>query len=82
MVTSVPYFCFPDKPMKGGDILDFYKEGNLRKGGVDLEKEGMTLLPTVSSILYSSFSNVLYNPWQNVCSITTLKSVRIVSYKL
>ena len=24
--------------MKGGDILDFYKGGNLRKGGVDLEK--------------------------------------------
>ena len=28
----------PDKPMKGGDILDFYKGENLRKGGVDLEK--------------------------------------------
>ena len=34
MVTSVQYFYFPDKPMKGGDILDFYKEGNLRKGGL------------------------------------------------
>ena len=62
MVTSVQYFCFPDKSMKGGDILDFYNKGNLRKGGVDLEKGGMTLLPTMSSTLYSSFSNVLYNP--------------------
>ena len=37
---------FPDKPMKGGDILDFYKGGILEKGGgwVDLEKGGMTPL--------------------------------------
>ena len=34
------YFCFPDRPLKGGGILDFYKEGNLRKGGLDLEKGG------------------------------------------
>ena len=26
--------------MKGGDILDFLKGGNLRKGGVDPEKGG------------------------------------------
>ena len=25
---------FLDRPMKGGDILDFQKGGNLRKGGV------------------------------------------------
>ena len=31
--------------MKGGDILDFWKGGNLRKGeGVDLEKGAMTSL--------------------------------------
>ena len=30
--------------MKGGDILDFSKQENLRKGGVDLEKGGLTLL--------------------------------------
>ena len=37
MVTRViQYFCFPGKPMKGGDILDFQKGGNLRKkGGYD-----------------------------------------------
>ena len=35
MVTRViQYFCFPDEPMKGGDILDFKKGGNLRKGGM------------------------------------------------
>ena len=38
MVTTViQYFCFPDKPMKGGDILDFQKGGILEKdwgGGV------------------------------------------------
>ena len=28
------YFCFLDRPIKGGDILDFWKGGNLRKGGV------------------------------------------------
>ena len=27
--------------MKGRDILDFYKGGNLRKGGVDLENGGV-----------------------------------------
>ena len=41
LVKWVPeYFCFPDRPLKGGGILDFYKEGNLRKGGLDLEKGG------------------------------------------
>ena len=41
LVTRViKYFCFPERPMKGGDILDFYRGGNLRKVGVDLEKEG------------------------------------------
>ena len=35
LVTRViQYFCFPDRPMKGGDILDFWKGGNLRKGRV------------------------------------------------
>ena len=45
LVTRViQYFCFPDRPMKGGEILDFQKEGNFRKGGVDLEKmEGYDL---------------------------------------
>ena len=27
----IQYFCFHKRPMKGGDILDFYKVGNLRK---------------------------------------------------
>ena len=45
LVTRViQYFCLPEKPMKGGDILDFQKGENLRKGGVDLEKGGMTPL--------------------------------------
>ena len=30
--------------MKGGDILDFLKGGILEKGGVDLERGGMTPL--------------------------------------
>ena len=43
LVTRIiQYFCFPNRLMKGGDILDFQKGGNLRKGGVDLEKGGMT----------------------------------------
>ena len=34
----IRYFCFPERPMKGGDILDLQKEvGILEKGGVDLE---------------------------------------------
>ena len=44
LVTRViQYFCFPERPMKGRDILDFYKGGNLRKGGGggNLEKEGV-----------------------------------------
>ena len=35
LVTRViQYFCFPERPMKGGDILDFQKGGgvNLRNG--------------------------------------------------
>ena len=43
LVTRViEYFCFAERPMKGGDILDFQKgEGNLKKRwGVDLEKGG------------------------------------------
>ena len=46
LVTRViQYFCFPDRPMKGGDILDFQKGGDLRKGGGgDLEIGGMTPL--------------------------------------
>ena len=31
---AIQYFCFPDRPIKGGDILDFQKGGNLRKAGV------------------------------------------------
>ena len=33
------YFYFPDRPIKGGDILDFKKVRNLRKGEVDLKNE-------------------------------------------
>ena len=29
----IQYFCFPDRSIRGGDILDFQKGGNLRKGG-------------------------------------------------
>ena len=31
--------------MKGGDILDFWKGGTLRKGRVDLEKGGGGMTP-------------------------------------
>ena len=35
LVTRViQYFCFPERPLKVGDILDFYIGGNLRKGGL------------------------------------------------
>ena len=41
LVTRViQYFCFPERLMKGGDILDFKRGG---EGGV-LEKGGMTPL--------------------------------------
>ena len=40
VTRDTQYFCFRDRPMKGGDILDFQKGENLRKGGVDLEKGG------------------------------------------
>ena len=42
LVTRViQYFCFPERPMKDGDILDFQKGGDPRKGRLDLEKGGM-----------------------------------------
>ena len=35
LVTRViQYFCFPDRPMKGGGHLGFLERGNLRKGGM------------------------------------------------
>ena len=40
-VGFIQYFCFIDRPIKVGDILDVYKGGNLRKEGVGLEKEGV-----------------------------------------
>ena len=33
VIRVIQYFCFPDRPMKSGDILDFWKGGNLREGG-------------------------------------------------
>ena len=33
ILRIIQYFCFPDRPMKGGDILDFYKGVNIRKRG-------------------------------------------------
>ena len=41
---SFQYFCFPDRPIKGGEILDYLKGGNLRKGRVDLGKGSMAVL--------------------------------------
>ena len=33
LVTRViQYFCFSERPMKGGDILDFQKGGIIEKG--------------------------------------------------
>ena len=51
LTRVIQYFCFPERPMKGGDILDFQKGEILRKGGeVDLEKGGMAPLPTVGQL--------------------------------
>ena len=36
----IHYFCFLDRPIKGGGIFDFQKRGILEKGGVNLEKGG------------------------------------------
>ena len=51
--TVVHYFCFPDRPIKGGDILDFQIGGNLRKGGgVDLEKGRVAPLTNYAATIY------------------------------
>ena len=34
------YFCFPERPMKGGEHLGFLERGGNRKGGVDPEIRG------------------------------------------
>ena len=31
-------FCFPERPVKGGNILDFWKGGDLRKEGGESRK--------------------------------------------
>ena len=50
VTRDIQYFCFPDRPMKGGDILDFQNGGNLGKGGVDLEKGG-SMTPLTNYVL-------------------------------
>ena len=74
LVTRViQYSCFPDRPMKSGDIFDFYKGWNLRKEeGVDLEKGGMTSLLTMQK--YSSRLYSLLNSYHYLMSILSLKS--------
>ena len=54
----IQYFCFPDRAIEGGNILDFWKGGNLRKGGVDLEKGGMNPL----TMFYSGKETPLIPP--------------------
>ena len=41
--------------MKGGEILDFQRGGNLRKGGVDLEKGGGGVLPPLPTMLIDNY---------------------------
>ena len=36
----IQYFCFPNRPIKGEDILDFQKGSNVRKGGL-AQKRGV-----------------------------------------
>ena len=32
-------FCFPDRPIKHGEILEFYKRGLLKKGGLIMKRK-------------------------------------------
>ena len=41
--------------MKGGDILDFSKGGNLRKEGLDLERGGGGVWPPLPTMLVLKF---------------------------
>ena len=53
------YFCFPDRSIKGGDILDFKNGGVLEKGEeVDLEKGGMNPFTNYVSIIVNIGSSV------------------------
>ena len=52
----IQYFCFLDRPIKHQDILHFQKGGNLREGGVDLEKrEGYDPLTNYTLIEFSMY---------------------------
>ena len=56
LVTRViQFFCFLDKPMKGGDILDFSKGGNLRKEGLDLERGGGCMTPLTNYVSFKIY---------------------------
>ena len=59
------YFCFPDRPTKGGGILDFQKGGNLRKGG-----GGMN--PLTNYVVFKSKGEHLRN--QEKCFLFQFKS--------
>ena len=58
----IQYFCFPKRPTKGGDNFHLQKGGeSSKRGGVDLEKEGMIpftnyeLLRFFTSYIQSAF---------------------------
>ena len=53
LVTRViQHSCFPERPMKVGTSWVSRKEGNLKKGGIDLEKGGMTPLTNYGFLLF------------------------------
>ena len=71
LVTRVvQYFCFPDRPMKGGDILDFLKGENLRKGGSS--RKGVGVWHPLQTIKLNSVNNK--RPILEMFSISTLTS--------
>ena len=46
LVTRViQYFCFPDRPMKGGDIFDFLEKGGGGGGGGGVTLQTMFIGP-------------------------------------
>ena len=65
VTRTIQYFCFPNRPMKGGGILDFQKGANLKKGGLIQKRGGMTSLTNYDSIDQKNHVNISAAPIEN-----------------
>ena len=68
LITRViQYFCFPERPMKGGDIMDFLKEEESQKRGVGVDLEKVEYDPPYQLCSQPPLKLLLL--WATLCSV-------------